>query len=58
MCIRDSAMAALPYLLQTVKAPVYAPNLTADLIEQMVERFQRHNRVRDVYKRQVYESEI
>lgn len=42
----DDAMAALPYLLQTVKAPVYAPNLTADLIEQMVERFQRHNRVR------------
>ncbi len=41
----DDAMAALPYLLQTVHAPVYAPNLTADLIEQMVERYQRHNHI-------------
>ena len=29
----DDAMAALPYLLQSVNVPVYAPNLTADLIE-------------------------
>ena len=42
----DDAMAALPYLLQTVTAPVYAPTLTADLIEQMVERYQRHNHVK------------
>ena len=41
----DDAMAALPYLLQTVNVPVYAPNLTADLIEQMIERYERHNRV-------------
>lgn len=41
----DDAMAALPYLLQTVHAPVYAPNLTADLIEQMIERYERHNRI-------------
>jgi ribonuclease J len=41
----DDAMAALPYLLRSVNVPVYAPNLTADLIEQMIERYQRHNRV-------------
>lgn len=41
----DDAMAALPYLLQTVNVPVYAPNLTADLIEQMIERYERHNHV-------------
>lgn len=41
----DDAMAALPYLLQTVDVPVYAPNLTADLIEQMIERYERHNHV-------------
>lgn len=41
----DDAMAALPYLLQTVNVPVYAPNLTADLIEQMIERYERHNRI-------------
>jgi len=42
----DDAMAALPYLLQTVNAPVYAPNLTADLIEQMISRHERHNHVK------------
>lgn len=42
----DDAMAALPYLLQSVNVPVYAPHLTADLIEQMIYRFQRHNRVK------------
>ena len=42
----DDAMAALPYLLNTIPGiPVYAPSLTADLIEQMVERFERHRRV-------------
>ena len=41
----DDAMAALPYLLQTVNVPVYAPNLTADLIEQMIERYERHNHI-------------
>lgn len=41
----DDVMAALPYLLQVIKAPVYAPTLTAELIEQMVARHQRHNRV-------------
>lgn len=42
----DDAMAALPYLLQVIQAPVYAPNLTADLIEQMISRYQRHNHVK------------
>lgn len=42
----DDAMAALPYLLQTVNAPVYAPNLTADLIEQMIERYQKQNHIK------------
>ena len=41
----DDAMAALPYLLQKVNAPVYAPNLTADLIEQRIDHYQRHNRM-------------
>lgn len=42
----DDAMAALPYLLQKVNVPVYAPNLTADLIEQKIDHYQRHNRIR------------
>lgn len=42
----DDAMAALPYLLQSINVPVYAPNLTADLIEQMIERFERHNHIK------------
>lgn len=42
----DDAMAALPYLLQSIHAPVYAPQLTALLIKQMIERFQRHNHVK------------
>lgn len=41
----DDAMAALPYLLQTIEVPVYAPSLTADFIEQMIERYEKHNRV-------------
>lgn len=42
----DDAMAALPYLLQSVNVPVYAPSLTADLIVQMIERYERHNHIR------------
>ncbi len=42
----DDAMAALPYLLQSVNVPVYAPNLTADLIQLMIQRFQKQNRVK------------
>ena len=42
----DDAMAALPYLLQVVNAPVYAPSLTADLIEQMIDHYERHNHVK------------
>lgn len=39
----DDVMAALPYLLEAVPGvPVYAPSLTGDLIEQMIERFERH----------------
>lgn len=40
----DDVMGGLPYLLQSVNAPVYAPSLTGDLIEQMVNRYLRHNR--------------
>ena len=29
----DDVMAALPYLLESVNVPVYAPTLTADLID-------------------------
>ena len=42
----DDAMATLPYLLQSVNVPVYAPSLTADLIVQMIERYERHNHIR------------
>lgn len=42
----DDAMAALPYLLQKINVPVYAPNLTADLIEQNIDYYQRHNRIK------------
>ena len=37
----DDVMAALPYLLEAVNAPVYAPALTADLIEQMIKRHKK-----------------
>ncbi|MCD8028470.1 MAG: ribonuclease J [Erysipelotrichaceae bacterium] len=40
----DDVMAGLPYLLQSISAPVYAPSLTGDLIEQMINRYLRHNR--------------
>jgi ribonuclease J len=42
----DDVMAALPYLLTDLPhVPVYAPNLTADLIEQMISRYERHAKV-------------
>ena len=42
----DDVMAALPYLLTDLPhVPVYAPNLTADLIEQMIDRYERHSKV-------------
>ncbi|MCD7809840.1 MAG: ribonuclease J [Erysipelotrichaceae bacterium] len=40
----DDVMAGLPYLLQNINVPVYAPSLTGDLIEQMINRYLRHNR--------------
>lgn len=41
----DDAMAALPYLLQKINVPVYTPNLTADLIEQNIDQYQKYNNV-------------
>ncbi len=41
----DDAMAALPYLLKEIQAPVYASNLTADFIEQMVLRYEKNYHV-------------
>lgn len=43
----DDAMAALPYLLNdlSIHVPIYASNLTADLIEQMVHRYEKNYRV-------------
>ncbi|MFV0395453.1 MAG: MBL fold metallo-hydrolase [Coprobacillaceae bacterium] len=40
----DDVMAALPYLLENVSAPIYAPALTADLIEQMLVRHKKFNK--------------
>lgn len=40
----DDTMAALPYLLEQITAKVYAPTLTADLIDEMIERHNRLNR--------------
>lgn len=39
----DDVMQALGYILEEVKAPVYAPNLTANLIEDMIEQHNNHN---------------
>lgn len=39
----DDVMAALPYLLEVINAPIYAPALTADLIEQMLMRHKKFN---------------
>ncbi len=46
----DDVMAALPYLLEVVNAPIYAPDLTADLIEQMFFRYKKVNRMQIQYK--------
>ena len=42
----DDTMAALPYLLEQINATVYAPTLTADLIDEMLEQHNRLNRKR------------
>ena len=39
----DDVMGALPYLLEAVNVPIYAPALTADLMEQMLKRYKKHN---------------
>lgn len=39
----DDVMQALGYILEEVDAPVYAPNLTANLIEDMIEQHNNHN---------------
>ena len=38
----DDVIRALPYLLEAVNAPTYAPALTADLIDEMLTRHQNH----------------
>lgn len=45
----DDVMAALPYLLEVVNVPIYAPALTADLIDQMMHRHKKQNRARIEY---------
>ncbi len=40
----DDTMAALPYLLEELDVTVYAPNLTADLIEEMIQKFNYNKR--------------
>lgn len=37
----DDVMAGLPYLLELVNAPVYAPNMTGDLIEEMIQTYNK-----------------
>ncbi|MFQ6791824.1 ribonuclease J [Thomasclavelia sp.] len=46
----DDVMAALPYLLETISVPVYAPALTADLIDQMLKRYKKHNNLKLNYE--------
>lgn len=46
----DDVMAALPYLLESVNVPVYAPTLTADLIDQMMKRHKKHNNLKLNYQ--------
>ncbi|MBO6046328.1 MAG: ribonuclease J [Erysipelotrichaceae bacterium] len=42
----NDVMGALPYLLKEVQGvPVYAPTLTSELIEQMIDHYERHNNV-------------
>lgn len=45
----DDVMAALPYLLEEVNVPVYAPALTADLIDEMLKRHKKYNRSKMSY---------
>ncbi len=37
----DDVMAALPYLLEVISVPVFAPSLTGYFIEQMLEKFEK-----------------
>lgn len=46
----DDVMGALPYLLETVNVPIYAPALTADLIDQMLKRHRKHNNFKINYQ--------
>lgn len=39
----DDVMQALGYVLEEINAPIYAPNLTANLIEIMIERYNKRN---------------
>lgn len=40
----DDVMQALGYILDEIDVPVYAPNLTADLICEMIENYNKRNR--------------
>lgn len=46
----DDVMGALPYLLQEVNVPIYTTDLTADLIDQLLQRYMRHSYVSYKYK--------
>lgn len=46
----DDVMAGLPYLLQEVNAPIYAPALTADLLEQMLHLHKKKNNFKVNYE--------
>lgn len=39
----DDVMQALGYVLEEIDAPIYAPNLTANLIEIMIEHYNKRN---------------
>lgn len=39
----DDVMMGLGYILDEINVPVYAPNLTADLIEKMMEHYNKRN---------------
>lgn len=40
----DDVMAALPYLLNVVNVPIYAPDFTCDLIDQMLQAYRKHRK--------------
>lgn len=46
----DDVMGALPYLLQEVNVPIHTTDLTADLIDQLLQRYMRHSHVSYKYK--------